>query len=402
MRYQADIIIYIFKRMMRNLTLHQRVVSLVSGSIILLGVVFVIFINVLSPLFIINEISSPDTMLMETILDEEGNTITVLQVTPAPEGYTIAKILHMPDSHPLTVISVLSIVGLVAITIIGILMSKLVAKYSLLPLTEISQKAKEIDSRSLNQRINFKGPQDEVKFLGDTIDSMFERLEKNFEQQNHFISNLAHELRTPLTSMRMNIEAIKEDPDALLSDFRSLLINEEQALSHLERLIGDLLLLAKGEKELSIQPIIFEVMVEAILDELYPIAQENHISFQSGGSMDDVIHGDPDLLQRVVTNLIDNGIHYNRSGGYVDISAKTKDDWIIIEVRDNGIGISQENIGKIFNRFYRIKGETHLTGHSQGLGLAIVRHIVELHLGEIEVESEEGKGSTFRVWLPRR
>lgn len=388
--------------MMRNLTLHQRVVFLVSGSIILLGVVFVIFINVLSPLFIINEISSPDTMLMETIIDEEGNAITILQVTPAPEGYTIAKMLSMPDSHPLTVISVLSIVGLAAITIIGFFISKMVAKYSLLPLTEISGMAKEIDSRSLNQRINFQGPQDEVKFLGDTIDSMFERLEKNFEQQNHFISNLAHELRTPLTSMRMNIEAIKEDPDAVLSDFRSLLINEEQALLHLERLIRDLLLLAKGEKELSIQPIIFEVMIEAVLDELYPIAQDNHISFQSGGSIGDVIHGDPDLLQRVFTNLIENGIHYNRSGGYVDISAKTKDDWIIIEVRDNGIGISQENIGKIFNRFCRIKGEPQFSGHNQGLGLAIARHIVDLHHGKIEVESEEGKGSTFRVRLPRR
>lgn len=229
---------------MRNLTLRQQIVFLVSGSIILLGVGFVVFINVLTPLFIMNEISTPDTLLMETSIDEEGNTITVLQVTPAPEGYVIAKMLRMPEDHPLTVISVLSIVGLAAITIIGFFISKLVAKYSLLPLTEISRKAKEIDSRSLNQRINFQGLQDEVKFLGDTIDSMFERLEKNFEQQNHFISNLAHELRTPLTSMRMNIETIKEDPDAVLSDYRSLLINEEQALLHLERLIGDLLLLA--------------------------------------------------------------------------------------------------------------------------------------------------------------
>jgi signal transduction histidine kinase len=390
-----------FERIGNNLTIHQRVTLLTSGTIVILGLALIVFIDLIAPLFITNEAGVPDAMVLVTTLDESGNTVTALMETPAPEGYTILHDTNFLKGDPLSVIRALSVVGLVAMVGIGFFASKWVAKYALQPIVQISQATRSIDVRSLYKRLNYQGPSDEVKILADTIDSMLIRLDTNFEQQSHFVDNLAHELRTPLTSIRMNIEALGSNPEATLNDYQVLTQTEERAVLRLERLVEDLLLLAKGVKEIDQQSIMIGVLFEEIIEELTPLSKEHNITLKLDEEFDGEVRGDPVLLQRAITNLVKNGILYNHSGGYVTLSSRSENDQVVIEIRDNGIGIPIEQQDLIFERFYRVKPYPENNKKGKGLGLAIAAHIIDLHNGQIRLKSLPGEGSTFTVIIPK-
>ena len=242
------------------------------------------------------------------------------------------------------------------------------------------------------------GESDEIKILADSFDRMLQRLQTNFEDQGEFISNLAHELRTPLTSLRMNLEVLNSGLQAKLEDYQGFSATAERSITRLERLVEDLLLLAKAEREIDCRPIILGVLFEDILEELTTIAERENVELKMSGDLDLEVNGDPVLLNRAVANLIENGIHYNHPGGFVEISAYKADNQVLIEIKDNGIGISESQQSHIFERFYRAEAGT--TNHNgKGLGLAITAHIIALHNGRIEIKSELGKGSTFRIYL---
>ena len=382
-------------------TLRQRMAFMNGTLVLVIGLLLLLFINLIAPVFITREVGMPDGNLLVNTVDDQGNPITVLAETPAPEGYTIFNDLGFIRGDPLTVVRILSLVGVIFIIVIDYFAVRWVAQKTLQPISQISQVAKHISARSLNQHLDYQGPQDEVKDLADAFDSMLSRLEANFEQQGQFISNLAHELRTPLTSMRMNVEALRSDPQTTFEDYQELSCTLEKSLSRLERLIQDLLLLAKGDKEIAHQSIISGVLFEELLEELRPFAQDREVSLKMSGEIDCEIRGDPVLLQRALSNLIENGILYNHPGGSVDISCHNEGKQVVIEVQDNGMGIDEKDQAHIFERFYRGR-EVHANNHNgKGLGLAITAHIIRLHQGQIEIESRQGVGSTFRVFLPQ-
>ncbi len=389
-----------FENLFRNLTIHQRVALLISSDLVALGLVLVLFINLIAPLLITVEVGVPDTVVLVDTVDPLGTPITILLETPAPTGYTISKVSNFSNGDPLYAIRLLSFIGLVIIVGIGFLASRWLAHISLQPMSIISKKANHIDAISLDQRLNYQGPQDEVKVLADSFDAMLDRLDTNFERQGQFIGNLAHELRTPLSSLRMNIEALNLDAEASLEDYHKLAETAERSLSRLEQLVEDILLLAKGENEIAHQSIVMGAVIDEILEELSPLAQEHKISLKLGGEIEVEIMGDEVLLQIAISNLVKNGILYNHPGGIVETVIRREEKYAIIEVDDNGIGISNHDQEKIFERFYRANQSSENTIQGKGLGLAIVKHIIELHHGKIDVESELGVGSTFRVFLP--
>jgi signal transduction histidine kinase len=140
-------------------------------------------------------------------------------------------------------------------------------------------------------------------------------------------------------------------------------------------------------------------MFEDVLEELEPIAEQNNIQLRMSGDLELVALGDPVLLHRAFANLIENGIRYNHPGGFVEISSSKKNDQTVVEIQDNGIGISENIQSHIFERFYRGEAGKESNHGGKGLGLAITSHIINLHNGRIEVESVLGKGSTFRIYL---
>lgn len=380
------------------MSLRQRIIWLTSGAIFIIGLLLVIFINLIAPIFITHEVGSPDTQILINTVDANGNPITVLAETPGPAGYTVWHDPGFSRADPLTVVRILSGIGLIVITSIGFFAARLVAKESLKSVTQISETARRISVQNLDQRLNYQGKNDEVKTLADSFDLMLQRLQANFENQSEFISNLAHELRTPLTSLRMNLEVLNSNPQAKLEDYQDFSATAERSITRLERLVEDLLLLAKAEREIDCRPIILGVLFEDILEELAPIAEKEDVELKMNGDLELKVDGDAVLLNRAVANLIENGIFYNQPGGFVEISACKADNQVIIEIKDNGIGISESQQSHIFERFYRAEpGTTNRNG--KGLGLAITAHIIALCNGRIEIKSELGKGSTFRIYL---
>jgi signal transduction histidine kinase len=386
------------KQKLDSMSLRQRIIWLTSGSVFVIGLFLVIFVNLIAPIFITHDVGSPDTQVLINTVDANGNPVTILAETPGPAGHTLWHDPGFSRADPLLVVRILSGIGLIMITGIGFFAAKMVAKESLKPVTQISNTARQISVKNLDQRLNYQGENDEIKTLADSFDRMLERLQINFEDQSEFISNLAHELRTPLTSLRMNLEVLNANSQASLEDYQDFSATAERSITRLERLVEDLLLLAKAEREIDCRPIILGVLFEDILEELAPIAEKEGISLKLGGAPELEVRGDPVLLNRALSNLIENGIHYNHPGGFVEISARKADNQVVIEVQDNGIGISESQQSHIFERFYRAEAGT-ANHNGKGLGLAITAHIIALHNGQIEIKSELGKGSVFRIYL---
>ncbi len=228
------------------------------------------------------------------------------------------------------------------------------------------------------------------------------RLEKI---RSDFVANVSHELRTPLTSIRGFIETLREGAiDNIERRDRFLEIIEFEA-ERLTRLINDILTLSEIEnlKEGFVKE---DIVIDEEINEIFYImektAKDKNIRLiKVLNCKDVVIKTSKDRLRQMIINLVDNGIKYTPEGGYVKVTTNDIENNIIIEVEDSGIGISKENIPRLFERFYRVdKGRSRKLGGT-GLGLAIVKHIVESMKGTITVESEIGKGTKFTIILPK-
>jgi heavy metal sensor kinase len=293
-----------------------------------------------------------------------------------------------------------SLIGLALVTIAGGLGAYWAAGLSLRPVQRVSKAAERISANTLNTRLALDGPQDEIKELADAFDTMLGRLERTFELQGRFVADVAHELRTPLATLRTNLEVVSNDEYATLDDYRTMVATQERALVRLERLIADLLILATGEKPLSQHEVTLGSLIEEVFSDLKHVADERHVALYLVNDTEVVVRGDESLLARTFSNLIENAIHYNRSGGRVAVNIHCKDSWAVIAVADTGVGIAPESLPHVFDRFYRIDGSRSRHKGGAGLGLSIVATIVQRHGGHVQVESLPGIGSVFTVLLP--
>lgn len=218
--------------------------------------------------------------------------------------------------------------------------------------------------------------------------------------RTEFVGNVSHELKTPLTSIRGYIETL-EDMDmtdtSLVKRFLGVVNRESERLA---RLINDLLDLSKleGKRHHQLFPTHLEDVLANVVDILKPEAEKKAIELKIEIEKDlPRIMGVEEQLNQVAINLIDNAIKYTPTGGRVEVTLDSDSQWVILVVRDNGIGIPKEDLERIFERFYRVdKARTRQMGGT-GLGLSIVRHIVKAHAGQIDVVSEVGVGTTFTV-----
>jgi two-component system, OmpR family, sensor histidine kinase SenX3 len=216
-----------------------------------------------------------------------------------------------------------------------------------------------------------------------------------------FVANVSHELKTPVAAIRALAEtaatAFASDDLDTARRFVDRLGTEATRLSGL---IADLLDLSRVEAggELEFSPVTLNVLLADAADRARPVAEVKGIEIRIEDTAL-VVHADPSQLSMAVKNLVDNAVRYSE-GGSVDIGVVRRDDWVEITVADQGIGIPTDEVGRIFERFYRVdKARSRVTGGT-GLGLAIVRHVAENHGGRVEVQSELGVGSTFTLIIP--
>lgn len=268
------------------------------------------------------------------------------------------------------------------------------------PVRDITEVASQISASNLKRRINHQGPDDELKALANTFDSMVDRLERSFEQQRLFVQDASHELRTPLAAIRTNIEVAEMDPDLSAADYQALLETVKAQTDRLTRLTEDLLLLSTNEGEQpEREPVVLAAIAAEVVSQLAPLAAQRAVTLQVRGDDRIAALANADLLYRCVLNLVDNAIKYAGDGSTVTVAASRPGGSAEIAVSDNGAGIPADRLAHVFDRFYRVdRGRARREGGA-GLGLAIVKELVTAMHGTVGVESTVGVGTRFWIRL---
>jgi signal transduction histidine kinase len=269
------------------------------------------------------------------------------------------------------------------------------------PVRDITAVASEISATNLGRRINHQGPDDELKDLADTFDSMIGRLERAFDNQRRFVQDASHELRTPLAAIRTNIEVTEMDGDATLDDYRELLDTVKVQTERLARLSDDLMLLTTSDDgHVHTEPTNTVDVANEVIAQLRPLAAQREVRLRIESQAAAPARANADFLYRCVFNLVDNAIKYSGAGAEVLVQVRPLGNRVEVNVKDNGPGIPPADRLHIFDRFYRVdKGRSRREGGS-GLGLAIVRELCEVMGGDVRVESTEGEGTCFTISLP--
>ncbi|MGA7341773.1 MAG: ATP-binding protein [Terracidiphilus sp.] len=223
------------------------------------------------------------------------------------------------------------------------------------------------------------------------------------KSRREFVANVSHELRTPLTSIQGYVETLIEDPNPGSDTTREFLGIILKNAARMNRLTEDLLALASVESpdyKLSLQPARANALVKDAIDSLGGIVVDSGIKLQSAGAPDALVMADPDAMNQVFGNLIENSLKYARDGKRIRVGARLLGSQVQFTVQDFGPGIASEHLERIFERFYRVDKARSRESGGTGLGLAIVKHIVQAHGGRIWAESELGNGASFHFTLP--
>jgi signal transduction histidine kinase len=288
------------------------------------------------------------------------------------------------------------VVALGAMTIVSVVAGWLLAGRALRPLRDITATARRVSGENLGERIGLKGPADELKELADTFDGMLARLDGAFASQRHFVANASHELRTPLAIMRTEVDVSLADPDASVDDLRQMGDAVRETVDRCERLIEGLLMLARSEAAIGREePADLAGLAADCITDLSARAEEAHVEMQ-----DDLMpawtRGEPALLERMMANLIDNGIRHNEPGGWLRVTTRSEAGRIRLTVANGGAPIDLVAAATLTEPFRRL--DRGAGGF--GLGLSIVRSVVEAHAGTLDVSAPETGGLTVQIELP--
>jgi two-component system OmpR family sensor kinase len=278
----------------------------------------------------------------------------------------------------------------------------MLARRALKPVDRMTETARRISGEHLTGRLEETGAGDELDRLAQTLNAMLGRLNDAFKEMRQFTADASHELQTPLTILKGEIEVALRSPRGP-DEYQRILKSALEEIDKIARLVEGLLLLARadaGVLRMDQRPVDLVQLVEEVYGQARILAEARSINLCLGPVEPVSARGDYAHLRRLLLNLVDNGIKYTPRGGNVILSLQSSGGWASIRVEDTGIGISVEERGRIFQRFYR-SAEARSRGEGgAGLGLCIVKSIAEAHGGKIEVESTPGRASTFTVFLP--
>jgi two-component system, OmpR family, sensor kinase len=289
--------------------------------------------------------------------------------------------------------------GGAAATVVVLAVGYWLARRTLGPVEQITHTAAEIEASDLKRRISASGKPTEIQRLADTFDGMLARLEAAFAQQRNFVMDVSHELRTPLTSLRGNLDVMLMDKN-LDPEARVQLERMSAEVGRLIRLTSNLLYLAHAEagREIARRPVELDELCLEVVYQARTLRDDVSVRFSHEEQV--TVSGDRDLLKQLVLNLVDNAIKYSPDGGEVTVSLYEHSGRAEIIVADQGPGIPEDQLGKIFERFYRVSSDGSRTVGGAGIGLAISRWIAQVHGGDIRAERGSPAGSRFVVSLP--
>lgn len=295
-------------------------------------------------------------------------------------------------------LGLISGISMVVAAVVVFFLSKVIFK----PLNDLKSTMNKVSKGYLKEKVNIDS-HDEFKEVAEAFNMMIFKLDEVDNQRKDFVANVSHELRTPLTSIKILSESLINQDTFDEEIYKEFLIDIDSEVDRLNNIISDLLTLVNLDKEkliLKHKTTYINYLLEKIVFRMEGIAQRNNIDLKLTLNEKIQIKVDEEKIQQAIINIIDNAIKYTRPNGVVEVELYKKDIYAIIKIKDNGIGIPEENLAYIFERFYRIdKARSRNTGGT-GLGLPIAWEIITFHGGNIEVDSQIGVGSSFYIKLP--
>ncbi len=308
------------------------------------------------------------------------------------------KVDLTPNAH-LTVIVVISMFQVLQCMIL-IFVSMRISKKAMAQVDIMRKEVEEISVNNLNKRLDISGSKNELKDLAKTFNLMLENIEKSVEVQNQFVSDASHELRTPIAVIQGYANLIsrwgKNDKEVLEESIDA--IKEES--ESMKKLIESLLFLSRGDKntqviekeDFELDKLIDEIVKEStMIDDTHTIISKNNEKI--------TINGDKSLIKEAIRIFVDNSIKYTPENGNIKINTFLKNNGVYIVVEDDGIGISKDDLPKMFNRFYRCDKSRNKNSGGTGLGLSIAKYIIEKHNGKIKVYSKLNEGTIISCEL---
>lgn len=295
---------------------------------------------------------------------------------------------------------------LTLVLLLGIILSAavgvLVTRQGLQPLNEITRSAHRITLSQLEERLEPTTLPKELAVLAIAFNKMLDRIQEGFTRLKQFSEDLAHEFRTPINNLMGEAEIILSKPRDN-AEYRQTLESIVEEFERLSQMIENILFLARSEnpqQAMKYTVIKLDEMFSDIIDFFNVVADEKQISLRWEVKNNLSIKADATMLRRALSNLIANALKYTSAGGKITLSAHTKKDTVEISVRDTGIGIAAEHIPHLFDRFYRVdSARSHHTGGT-GLGLALVKLIMDLHHGNVTITSEINQGTVVTLIFP--
>ncbi|MBE7025351.1 MAG: HAMP domain-containing protein [Ruminococcaceae bacterium] len=299
----------------------------------------------------------------------------------------------------------LVVIGIAASLLVGLFCVFVSAIFSV-PISRLTGQIKEMSETDAHKLENIRGG-NEITELVSAFNLMVERIDDLDNRRQEFVSNASHELKTPLSSIKLICDSLLQNPDTDRAMVNEFLADMNGQVDRLTRIVNKLLSLTKldsfTEEEteaFSFSTLNLQILVQNVVRALSPLAENKNIMIETHMQESVFLRVDADKIWEAVYNILDNSIKYTPEDGRVYVELYRDEDNVYITVSDNGIGMAEGEVSKIFDRFYRVdKARARETGGT-GLGLSIALSAVELHGGYIEVESREEEGSLFRIVLP--
>ncbi|MCI6638399.1 MAG: HAMP domain-containing sensor histidine kinase [Bilifractor sp.] len=323
----------------------------------------------------------------------DAETLGVLLVSVSTTEISISKgILEERGAMILAIITVVSL-------ILGYVLSGILVK----PLQKITRSIEGITDGYQDESISVNDYR-ETKLITDAFNRMLARVKTVDDSREEFVSNVSHELKTPLTSMKVLADVLNQNPDAPIEEYRDFMKDISAEIDRENSIITDLLALVKMDKkstDLNITDVNINDELEQIIKRLKPIADKAHVQLILDSFRPITAQVDETKISLAFTNIIENAIKYNKpEGGWVRISLNADRKYCYTTISDNGIGIPEDSLNNIFERFYRVDKSHSREIGGTGLGLAITKKVIVMHRGAIRVKSKLGEGTTFSIRIP--
>ena len=326
-------------------------------------------------------------LLMSAVIKENGQIIQMAK--------DVSKQRNIEEDYRHGLLMVL-LMGVIGSAILGII----VTQKGLKPLRDITQSTERVTVVQLKERLNPTSLPKELSVLATAFNRMLDRIETGVNRLSQFSADLAHELRTPINNLIGEAEIMLSRPRSN-EEYRNVVESSLEEFQRISNMIESLLFLAGAENPeafINKQKIVISQLMADVIDFYEAVAEEKEVTMICEGT--GFIIADSLMLRRVLSNLVSNALRYTQSGGKITLITRTNNNITSISVVDTGIGIPNEHIPYLFNRFYRVDSARSQYTGGTGLGLAIVKSIMDLHKGEVAIESKPGEGTTVTLIFP--